>query len=185
MDFVLKKSKRKTVAIEIAPDSTLIVRAPLYFTEQQARKVINNSKNWIEKKLPQIKNKSDAINQLTKSDIILAKNSLKTICKRIANEYAPLMNVKYTDIKITSAKKRFGSCAFNNNLCFSFYLMLQPYDAIKYVVVHELAHIKHKNHSRAFYSFTLDVLPDADNFEKLLQPQFASYNNLKENIKRA
>lgn len=182
MDFVLKNSNRKTVVIEIAPDGTLLVRAPLYYTKKQAEEAIKNSEKWISKTLPKIENKRDAIAQLTKEDIILAKKGLEIICTNLIREYAAFMNVKPSDIKITSAKKRFGSCAYNNSICFSYLLMLQPFDAIKYVVVHELAHIKYHNHSLIFHSFVSKTLKNAKEYEKLLAPEHASYSNFKENI---
>ena len=63
-------------------------------------------------------------------------------------------------MKITSARKRFGSCGPENGLCFAWRLMRYPAAAIDYVVVHELAHIVHKDHSRAFYGLIAQVLPD-------------------------
>ena len=81
--------------------------------------------------------------------------------------YSRLMNVKPTGIKITSAKKRFGSCSGKNSICFSYYLMLYPKEAVDYVVVHELAHIRHHNHSKDFYSFVSEFMPDYKEREKL------------------
>ena len=83
--------------------------------------------------------------------------------------YSVLMNVKPTGIKITSAKKRFGSCSGKNSICFSYYLMLYPKEAVDYVVVHELAHIRHHNHSKDFYNFVSEFMPDYKEREKLLK----------------
>lgn len=47
-----------------------------------------------------------------------------------------------------------------NGLCFSWRLMQYPPEAVDYVVVHELAHIVHKNHGNAFYALIGSVLPD-------------------------
>ena len=74
-----------------------------------------------------------------------------------------------TGIKITSARKRFGSCNGKNSLCFSCLLMLYPKEAIECVVVHELAHIKHHNHSPSFYGFIDRVMPDYRIRESLLR----------------
>ena len=49
------------------------------------------------------------------------------------------MGVKYTGIRITAAKTRFGSCSAKNSLCFSLYLMCYPTEAVDAVIVHELA----------------------------------------------
>ena len=80
-----------------------------------------------------------------------------------------MMGVMPTSIKITSAKKRFGSCSGQNGICYSWRLMLYPSEAIDYVVVHELAHIRQKNHSPAFYKEVAKILPDYKAREKLLK----------------
>ena len=83
--------------------------------------------------------------------------------------YAAIMGVTPTGITVTGAKTRFGSCSYQNRLCFSWRLMAYPDEAIDYVVVHELAHIRHKNHSPAFYSFIEQVLPDYKSRIKMLK----------------
>ena len=70
------------------------------------------------------------------------------------------MGLKSAGMKVTSAKKRLGSCSGENRICFSLYLMLYPPKVIDYVVVHELAHILHKNHGREFYALIGQYLPD-------------------------
>lgn len=182
MDYVLKKSKRKTVAIEINPEGVLIVKAPLHYTNREAEQAIKNSEKWINKHLPDVLNKKDALSLLTKKDITIAKKAVKSLCEMFVAHYSAIMNVEPESIKVTSAKKRFGSCSYNNQLCFSYLLILQPINAIKYVVVHELAHIKHHNHSKDFHSFVESVLPNSKQYEKLLSPKYSSYANFKENL---
>ena len=79
------------------------------------------------------------------------------------------MNLCPTGIKITKAKKRFGSCNGKNSLCFSCFLMKYPMEAVDYVVVHELAHIKYHNHSKDFYNLINHYMPDYKQREKLLK----------------
>ena len=61
---------------------------------------------------------------------------------------------------MTTAKTRYGSCSAKNSLCFSCFLMNSPEDAIELVVVHELCHIRVKNHGPAFIPLLEHYLPD-------------------------
>ena len=79
------------------------------------------------------------------------------------------MGLAPTAVKITSARTRFGSCSSKNSLCFSLYLMQYPPEAIDAVVVHELCHMRHRNHSPAFYAEVERWLPDYREREKLLK----------------
>ena len=83
--------------------------------------------------------------------------------------YARLMGVTPTKLRFSRAKTRFGSCNTDNAIMFSLRLMDYPQEAIDYVIVHELAHIKHKNHGPDFYAFVAQVMPDYKRRQKLLK----------------
>lgn len=63
--------------------------------------------------------------------------------------------------RITNAAARWGSCSASNRLAFSWRLVLAPPAAIDYVVVHELAHMKEKNHASAFWRAVETAFPDS------------------------
>lgn len=81
---------------------------------------------------------------------ILRKEAKLYIPKKTM-EYASNFKLKVSNIKINSAKTRWGSCSINNSLNFSLFLMQLPYELIDYVILHELSHTIHKNHSKQFY----------------------------------
>lgn len=64
------------------------------------------------------------------------------------------------NIKITQARTRWGSCSGENNLAFSYRLIMAPPAIINYVIVHELMHIKEKNHSAQFWKLVEKALPE-------------------------
>lgn len=70
-------------------------------------------------------------------------------------------------VKITTARKRYGSCSGTNGLCFSCFLMNCPEEAVDLVVVHELCHIREKNHGPGFYALLSQYLPDYRERKKL------------------
>lgn len=63
-------------------------------------------------------------------------------------------------VRISIARQRWGSCSPENRLAFSFRLIMMPPDAIDYVIVHELMHIREKNHSRRFWKLVEAAMPD-------------------------
>lgn len=68
--------------------------------------------------------------------------------------------VTYKSIKITGARKRWGSCGSNGSLNFSWRLVMCPPSVVDYVVAHEVSHLKHHNHSREFWQAVQILLPD-------------------------
>jgi len=75
-------------------------------------------------------------------------------------KYSSQYNIPFEKIRITSAERRWGSCNNKGNLRFSWRLAMAPQDVIDYVIVHELAHIKHLNHSRAYWQEVIAIMPD-------------------------
>ena len=87
------------------------------------------------------------------------KEAKKIIAARV-EWWAQRFCLAYQSVHITSANRRWGSCAPNDRLNFSWRLVMAPIAVIDYVVVHELAHITHKNHSRRFWSRVKEMCPD-------------------------
>jgi predicted metal-dependent hydrolase len=75
------------------------------------------------------------------------------------SHYSSRFNLVPTGLTITSARTRYGSCSASNRLSFSWRLIMAPYPVIDYVILHELAHIKEKNHSRRFWNFLETIFP--------------------------
>ena len=168
-EYKLIRSSRRTLALEIGRDLTLTVRAPMKMPLSVIEEFIEKHDKWIEKKLDVMKNREIKPDNLLPEEIAALKMRAKEILPKKVAYFAEIMGLKPSGVKITSAKKRFGSCSGKNSLCFSYDLMLYPDEAIDYVVVHELAHIKHRNHSARFYSLIEKYLPDYKTREKILK----------------
>jgi predicted metal-dependent hydrolase len=76
------------------------------------------------------------------------------------NHYCNLTGLIPRRLSITNASSRWGSCSANNNVRFSWRLVMAPQRVIDYVVVHELAHIAVKNHSKSFWQKVESIMPD-------------------------
>ena len=168
MEYKLIRSKRKTIELSIDEDFKPLVKAPLKMSTADIEKFVSKHEKWIKK---QIKNKIEHAEKFSLSkdeELMLKEKSLPYLTER-TEYFAKIMGVKPTGIKITSAQKRFGSCSGKNSICYSWRLMQYPPEAIDYVVVHELAHIVHKNHGAEFYRLIEKYLPDYKKREKLLK----------------
>ncbi|MBR2623126.1 MAG: M48 family metallopeptidase [Clostridia bacterium] len=88
------------------------------------------------------------------------KNNAKRILSEVTERTAKTMGTTYKSVNISSAKSRWGSCSGEDAIRYSFRLIYAPKEVIEYVVVHELAHTKHKNHSKAFWTEVATYVPD-------------------------
>ena len=169
MEYQLIRSKRKTLAIEITRDARLVVRAPLRCSQTRIEQFLTEKQTWITLHLQKMQQRRENHPEPTPEEEIFLRQKARNLLPGLVNRYAVQMDVQPAGITITGARTRFGSCSPKNRLSFSFRLMDYPMEAIEYVVVHELAHILHKNHSAAFYAEIEKILPDWRERNKLLK----------------
>jgi len=160
MEYQLIRSKRKTLAIEITRDARLVVRAPLRCSQARITQFLEEKQGWITLHLEKMRQRQQCHPEPTAEEEAYLRQKAKDLLPDMVARYAAQMHLQPTGITITGARTRFGSCSPKNRLSFSFRLMGYPMEAIEYVVVHELAHIQHKNHSAAFYAEIAKILPD-------------------------
>lgn len=166
--MIIIKSNRKSISLSINDELEPVVKAPCFISDKEINSFIIKNEKWIDEAIKRKKVRLDKLN-ISDSEKQRLRELAKEFIPQRVDYYSHITGLEPSGVKITSAKKRFGSCSGKNSLCFSFYLMSYPEEAIDYVVVHELAHIKHHNHSREFYNLIEQYLPDYKNREKLLK----------------
>lgn len=206
------RSKRRTIALEIARDAQLIVRAPYRTPMDFIEKVVFKKRFWIMEKQEFVKERIKKIIpkefvsgegflylgemyklefvealdmpiafnngfQISRQYVNIAREIITAWYKEQAyqkiseraNWYCTLSGLKYNKIKISDAQRRWGSCSAKGNLNFSWRLIMAPLRVVDYVVVHELAHLEEKNHSKAFWNKVRIMLPDFEQYKEWLK----------------
>ena len=85
--------------------------------------------------------------------------ALDYITKKV-EYYAQSNGLKYRSIRINDAATRWGSCGYKDTLNFTWRLIMAPARVVDYVIIHELMHLKQKNHSRKFWAEVRNLIPD-------------------------
>jgi len=88
------------------------------------------------------------------------KQEASNIMTKLTEEWADLMKLEYRKISFRKAKSRWGSCTSSGNIMFNYEAIKLPMEFVEYLVVHELSHLKHGNHSQAFWDFVEVYIPD-------------------------
>ena len=124
---------------------------------------------WIQKHLELMKRRnesnrasdeaSEPENKYTPEELENMKRYIKNLINERAASFAAVMGVSFGKITVRSQKTRWGSCSSAGNLNFNCLLALCPSEVIDYVVVHELCHLRHMNHSRAFWNEEANYFP--------------------------
>ena len=121
---------------------------------------------WIEKHLELIKARNAAeaekgeVKALTEEEIKALGEQALTVIPPKVEALAQVLAVSYGRITIRKQRTRWGSCSSKGNLNFNCLLMLCPDDVVEYVIIHELCHRKHMNHSQEFWAMVERYCPD-------------------------
>ncbi len=170
---LVRSAKRRTISICIRQDLQLEVRAPKRASQREIDAAVEAHAGWIESHLQEQKARNEEAIVLTPElEQELIQKAWEILPQRI-RYFSEIMQLTPAGIGITKARTRFGSCSAKNRINFSFRLMACPPEAVDYVVVHELAHIRHKNHGKDFYRLIGQVLPDyRDRIALLKDPKY-------------
>ncbi|MCX8058201.1 MAG: M48 family metallopeptidase [Spirochaetes bacterium] len=163
---VLKEKKKKWKKIDFKEGEKIPYLGNFYVF-----KFISDSKKsiYLNKELLTIYINSKLYPKIKYYFIKFSKMKLKEIVENYVLEYSKKFSVKFNSIKITSSKTRWGSCTSNGNLNFSFRLIFVPDFVIRYIVVHELVHLKIKNHKRKFWDEVGKLFPQYKDSKKWLK----------------
>ena len=166
------RSRRKTLALQIADDGHLIVRANLRSSNKDIIAFIEKSEKWINTHTAKVQQRNRELEQtepFTEQDIHdMAEKALAMIPERV-KYYAEKLGVTYGRITIRNQRTKWGSCTSKGNLNFNCLLMAAPSEVLDSVVVHELCHRLYMNHSREFYAEVYRIFPDYDKWNKWLK----------------
>ena len=164
-EYEIIYSRRRTAAIQVTSDGKVLVRAPFRCPRSFIDSFLLQKEDWVLKHLEQAEKNRGKCPDPERPPLSEAERAryikiARDIFTRKTEYYARLMGVTYGRISIREQKTRWGSCSNKGNLNFNWRLILAPEEVLDYVVVHELAHRREMNHSKAFYAVIESVLPD-------------------------
>ena len=162
IEYTLIRSARRSIGIEVTPEGAVVVRAPRVTAVSRIEAVLREKAAWVGRAQARARSRSEAAlaQPLTRSELDALRAKAKADLPARVAYYAGLLGVDYGRITVRAQKTRWGSCSAQGNLSFNCLLMLAPGEVIDSVVVHELCHRKHMDHSAQFYAEVLRVFPD-------------------------
>lgn len=158
LNYEIKYSKIKNIYIQIK-DGKVIVKAPKRVSKKEIEKIIQQKSEWIQKSLEKENKKQEKEPQYTKEEF-------KNIVEKNANELIKETGLVPNKITIKQIKYAWGSCTSKKNITINLELIKYSQQAIRYVILHELCHIKHMNHSKEFWNLVEKYMPEYKKIKK-------------------
>ncbi len=152
----IRKHGVKNLRITARPDKTILVTVPWLCPVGDAEDFVRSSQPWIQK----ILSKLDRLNQnrqavpFSAQELIDGQNRLFQRLQELAGRHG----FRYRRVAFRNQKTRWGSCSSQNNINLNIHLLMLPGHLQDYILLHELVHTEHKNHSPAFWARLDQVL---------------------------
>ena len=158
LEYQIKYSKIKNIYIQIK-EGQVIVKAPKRVSKKEIEKLIEQKAEWIQKSLE--KEKQKQIKQP-----LYTREQFKQIVESNANELIKETDLIPNKITIKQIKYAWGSCSSKKNITINLELIKYSEKAIRYVILHELSHIKYMNHSKDFWNLVKKYMPEYKEIQK-------------------
>lgn len=163
--YKLQRSKIKNLYIYIK-NGEVIIKAPLKLANEKIQELVNKKSKWIYNSLNKSceKVKKEKEEKIEKEDI----ERLTKIVEENIYKYSKILNVMPKKVRIKELKYAWGSCSSNKNISINLKLAIKEEKAVEYVVLHEMCHLIHMNHSKSFWNLVEKNMPKYKEYKKLL-----------------
>jgi len=164
-----RSKKARHLNISVKPFAGVRVAVPDGLSFQKAEEFVCTKTEWIQRQLVRMKQHEDkAMSDYSTSDDIgrgAAKRKLTRRLKCLADEHG----FTYNRVFIRIQKTRWGSCSQKNNISLNAKIVKLPEELMNYVILHELAHTRIKNHSNDFWELMNKLVGDGKEKAKALR----------------
>ena len=156
---IIVNKRLKHSYISIDKNKKILVKTP-FKSKQFIDSLLEEKSTWIAKQFIKIE-KTILIQERELYSLEFIENRVK--------QFSNLMNLTYTKLKFRKMKSRWGSCNSKREITLNSELSKVAKELIDYVIVHELAHIEHMNHSKYFHALVENFLPNSKTYRKELK----------------
>lgn len=161
--YILRRSRRaKRLSIAVRCDAVTIT-APIRTSDFLIQSFLTRHAAWIEKTRAKIQKRKTAWRMpegVTNDSFSACKKQARAFILERLEHYAYLYGLSYCRVTVKNMRSRWGSCSRRKNLNFHYRLLFLPVRLADYVIVHELCHLKHLNHSKRFWDLVRCAVPD-------------------------
>lgn len=169
ISYTKKYSNRaKSIRISINSSWELILTLPetgffgkLFWVEQKWEDFLKSKSDWILKhisKRQSIENNNPNLSIYSRNHYLKYKEEARILCENKCKYWSEKMWLKYNKIAIKTMKTKRGSCSSKKNLNFNYKILFLSEKDRDYLIVHELSHLKHMNHSENFWNLVCETL---------------------------
>lgn len=161
--YTLIRSFRHTVSLQVKTGGELVVRAPRLYPKYLIDKFVVSKRRWIAKRL------KEQDKTVVKPVSFCSEEELKVLINNCVSHYSIVMSLTPRSLRFTHVRTYWGSCAPTGVISFNLKLVETSPEAVEYVVVHELAHLRWRGHGIRFWDLVKKYYPKTNEIRAYLR----------------
>ena len=148
----VRSARARSIRLVVRRDGTLRLTYPLFCSRSRAIAFAESKVEWVAATRQRLSERLAAYPTISRKEVEelrrTARNYIPYTVERLATQHG----FKYSSLRISSAHTRWGSCSGRNGISISLFVMLLPEHLREFIILHELCHTIHHNHSAEFHA---------------------------------
>jgi len=153
-------ARARRARVDVRPDGEVVLTIPRRGSREAALRFLDESRDWIERTRRRLASVAGELPAAWPRDRAQLRVTAEQQARRLLDEESARLGVRYTDLRIRDPRSRWGSCTPDGRIMLSLRLALAPPEVFRYVVVHELCHLRWRGHGRRFWDLVARQMPD-------------------------
>ncbi|MBP9702453.1 DUF45 domain-containing protein [Candidatus Woesebacteria bacterium] len=161
--YTLIRSLRSTVSLQIKRGGEIVVRAPHLYPRYLIDRFVESKERWLEKRI------NEQAKTMVAPTPFCTEDELKILIQKQITHYSTIMSLSPRSLRFTHVRTYWGSCGPTGVISFNLKLVETSPEAVEYVVVHELAHLRWRGHGVRFWEMVKKYYPQVAEIKKELR----------------
>lgn len=148
----IRSLRSRSIRLVVRRDGTLRLSFPLFTSRREAIAFVERKAEWIADTRRRMAQRQQCYPTISSSEVEKLRQDAKRELPALVARLAEVRGFSYTSLRISKARTRWGSCSGRNVISLSLFVMLLPHHLREFIILHELCHTRHHNHSAAFHN---------------------------------
>lgn len=147
-----QRRRNRRISLSVRPSGKVILSYPFGISKSRALGFLDDKAEWVIQAKQRMAVRTEGRRTFTEEEIAEMRRRAKEVLPAMAERLAERFGFRYGRITIRATRSKWGSCSHDNNISLSLFIMTLPEHLQEYVVIHELCHTVHHDHSERFHA---------------------------------
>ena len=148
----VRSMRARSIRLMVRADGSIRITYPIIASRTRALEFLERKRDWVEATRARLATKLSTLPTIAHSEGEQLRREAHATLPALLHTLATRHGFDYSSLRISSAHTRWGSCSARNGISLSLFVMLLPHHLREFIILHELCHTRHHNHSAAFHA---------------------------------